>query len=399
MNLIKFLLYAAVFSTVFGELGRYPFGASSVAVNILDILVFLTNLFFAIWFANTKQKLFLPPGYKWLVGFWGVGLASLVWSLTNFPITEVFKGSLYLIRFILYSNIYLISFNLIKSKVMDIEGLIKAQVDTATLFCLLGFAQLIIFPDFDFLLDYGYDPHKGRLTSTFLDPNFAGLYMTFNLGLSFWYYLKSKNITYGIISGLLFLGVILTYSRSAYLMLGSLIIGLVVLNIKKLGWKYLSLVTISCIILLFSLINIFPRFKDRIEGGFRVDDSAIERLESWRDGWQIFAGHPILGVGFNNLRIAQQEHDLVKTYSVDGGRSGAGVDSSLLVILSTTGIVGIIVYLRFWYKLMIFKSTNYYKPLSLVLVLALLLGSQFVNGLLFTPIMVYYFSLLGSTNH
>ena len=39
---------------------------------------------------------------------------------------------------------------------------------------LIGFLQLLYYPDLEPLYRYGYDPHKNRLFSTFLDPNLLG---------------------------------------------------------------------------------------------------------------------------------------------------------------------------------------------------------------------------------
>ena len=99
---------------------------------------------------------------------------------------------------------------------------------SSVILSILGFVQLILFPDFSFMSQYGWDPHQGRLLSTWYDPNFLGGF----LGLSgvvilsrvlvflkenkFW---NNKNIILlsSWIIGLVivFGALMLTYSRSA----------------------------------------------------------------------------------------------------------------------------------------------------------------------------------------
>ncbi len=396
MNLVKFLLFGTIVSTLFGELGRYPFGASGVAVSLVDIMVGLTILTFLVWVVETKMKVLYPQSFKYLVGFWIIGILSLVYSLTFFPINEVLKGSLYLIRFVLYSFLFLIIYNLKEYKILKLETLLQVFTDVGVTFAIIGIFQLIFFPDFEFLTDFGYDPHIGRLTSAFLDPNYAGLYLCLILGLIIYQLNSDKRIVMFVMGVITFISIILTYSRSAYLMLGIILLGFLLIYWNQITVKAKFVISIIGIISLILLTILFPRFLDRIQGGLRLDRSASERLESWSDGMEIFKSSPIIGAGFNNLRIAQENMNLFKPYSPEGGHSGSGVDSSILVVLSTTGILGLIIYLMFWWK-SLNRKTEFNKTV-LVLIIGLIIGSQFVNGLFFIPLMVIYFSLLGYKN-
>jgi len=392
MNLIKFLLFGTIVSTIFGELGRYPFGASGLAISIVDILVLLTNSCFWIWLIETQQTIYFPKSFKWLVGFWGVGLVSLIYSLTLFSTSEVITGSLYLVRFIFCSSLFLITYNLFKTENLNLKTLLQIIIDTGVTFAIIGIFQLMFFPDFEFLTVFGYDPHIGRLTSTFLDPNYAGLYLCLILGLIIYKLKTDKSLVMWLMGTITLVSIILTYSRSAYLMLGVTLVGFILIYWEQISIKTKLVGGILAILLIVGLTVLFPRILDRIQGGLTVDRSASERLESWNNGWEIFKISPKIGVGFNNIRIAQQNLDLLKVYSAEGGHSGGGVDSSLLVVLSTTGIIGLIIYLIFWFKSFSLKTE--FSKLILVLMMGLIIGSQFVNGLFFIPLMVVYFPLI-----
>jgi O-antigen ligase len=190
--------------------------------------------------------------------------------------------------------------------------------------------------------------------------------------------------------------------------------------------------------LVLILYLIFPAFNNRIDGAINIDDSAKERFLSWDKGLIIFQQNPGLGVGFNNIRNYSQKEDLIKLFSPDGGNSGSGIDSSLIFVLATTGLIGFITYVIFlirnmidltasltsnlkelynlelrpikfltkvieipgfgkWYRESSQTSMKFTKlslPL-LALSLGLIAGSFFINSLFFPPIMIAWFSFLG----
>ena len=72
----------------------------------------------------------------------------------------------------------------------------------------------------------GWDPHIGRLLSTWFDPNFIGGFLGFILSITIalgLYYWKEKRTKLALVLGIIgFIGLIalyLTYSRSGYLTL------------------------------------------------------------------------------------------------------------------------------------------------------------------------------------
>lgn len=435
MNLIFFFFIATFFSLTLGEFGQFPFGNTDFSVSVLDILLTISLSLLLIWNIAIKKQLNAPKNFVFLILFWVAAILSLFFSLD-------LSGWLYLVRFIIYSATFYLSFHLLNSRILVLKEYLTLLKITTVALSVLGIFQIILYPNIDKLTELGYDPHKFRLFSTFLDPNLLGAFLNFGLILTI-NELVSKKFTeiktfikenkFSILSTLILtISIILTFSRSAYLMsVVSLLILLAVKNRKILA-IFLAIVLI--------LYFIFPAFNTRINGAFNVDASASERFSSWDKGLTIFQYNPIFGVGFNNIRSYSRNFDLIKLFSPDGGNSGAGIDSSLIFVLATTGIVGFLTFMiflikiitdlissaasktKFLYKLQFqpvklmqqiyqlpglrkwykdtgdFQKTIKENTLSLPLLaitLGLLANSFFINSLFFSPVMFLWFSLLG----
>ncbi len=434
MYLILFFYIAAFFSLSLGEFGQFPFG-SSFSISITDILLSFNFAALLVWNIGIQKNLKLPSGFIFLIIFWALLILSLFFSLN-------LSGWLYLIRFIIYSSTLYITYSLVKSKILNLQEIFSLLKIVTVALAVIGLLQLLFFPDLESLANIGYDPHKNRIFSTFLDPNFLGTFLNFALVILIYQLVSAPFESAGrylkdhkwqlVTSLLLFVTVILTYSRSAYLMLAiSLGIVLMVKNLKLLaGFAVITLI----------LFLTFPPFNQRINGAFKVDKSAAERFLSWDKGITIFQNQPILGVGFNNIRNYSIDKKLVETYSANGGNAGAGIDSSLIFILATSGILGFLGFALFltrvitnifsslsadiksfytlkigqikflnqifkipalsrWYKedspaAAAFKYSALSLPLF-SLTAGLLAGSFFINSLFYPPVMFIWFSLLG----
>lgn len=385
MNLIFFLIVGTLISVIFGEFGNFPFGASSISVGITDLLAFFTIVFLAVWKIGIKKEISVPKEFKILIFFWAVSFISLIFS------THL-EGGLYLIRFIFYSALFLAGYQVVDEIKDSRDKIISAICISGLILSILGFLQLIIFPDFEFLSEFGYDPHKYRLASTFLDPNLLGSNLNLSLALSYYFYLKSKSKYWLGVCLTLALAVLLTFSRSAYLMLFVEVFIFGLLRARKL---------LAGIIVIFVLLYILlPNFNQRIRGAINIDKSAEARIISWRNGIELASKNIVFGIGFNNIRYYINEYNLIQTHSADGGNSGSGFDSSFLVIIATTGIIGLFTYGYFWFEIIKtliknLKSGGIYL-LTLCIIAGLFVNSQFINSLFYPPIMAAMFLLLGT---
>ena len=169
MNLILFLFIATFFTLSLGEFGQFPFGNTDFSVSIFDILLTLSLSTALIWNIAVKKNLKLPRNFLYLIIFWAIAILSLFFSLD-------LSGWLYLLRFIIYSATFYLAFHLVKSKILSLNEFLTLIKITSITLAVLGFVQLIFYPDLGVLSDLGYDPHKYRLFSTFLDPNLLGTF-------------------------------------------------------------------------------------------------------------------------------------------------------------------------------------------------------------------------------
>lgn len=401
MNLVRFLLFGALLSIILGEFGHYPFGSSSVSISLLDILVSLADLFFLVWVVVNHINIRVPKGFVFISLFWLVGFISLIFSVRLFPLSDVLKGSLYLIRYIIYSFVFLITFNL-QYRYLNREKFVNWLINIGIVISLLGLVQLLILPSFDTplfpLIDYGFDPHQVRLTSTFLDPNFVGIFLALIFGLTLYQLTSSKNKMLWMFYLVLCLtAIVLTYSRSAYLTLVTFLSVFLISNWRSFRYKIKVLILVNIVLAPVVIFLLFPRFYSRIVSGLMIDKSSAQRLISWQAGVQIFQQRPIFGVGFDNIRFAKEKLNLIQIDSQNGGHSGAGIDSSFISVLASTGIAGALLYLFFWWSILrnLWFKKALFSKIIFSLLIGLLLGSQFINSLFFPPIMLVYFVLVG----
>ena len=115
----------------------------------------------------------------------------------------------------------------------------------------------------------------------------------------------------------------------------------------------------------------------------------------------IYQKNPILGVGFNNYRFAREKFGYPDTTPWGFSHSGGGADSSFALVLVTTGIPGILIYVYLLYKLFKLGLSKIKKnPFALILVVSLgglIVNSLLLNSLFYSFIMIWIWVLAGLT--
>lgn len=386
MRLVWYLTLATLLAGTLGEFGQIPFGLSrSISISEMLLVVGLSTLL--IWQVGIKKAIYLPRMFSWLVFFWAfasVGLLS----------TGVWSGGLYLLRFILYSLCLWLGYSLVASRVIKLSEVKKMVWVVGILLAIGSIYQLIAIPDLSVLSQFGYDPHIYRASSSLLDPNFLGAVLCLVLPIGLLKLSKKLDINWGV--GVLFILVIivLTFSRSAYL---AAAVELLVFGYFKWRKALIVLVALIAVVLVF-----VPRFSERVVGGFRLDTSAAERIESWSKGVEIWKTKPVVGVGFDNIRYYSKKLNLVKVFSSDGGNSGAGVDSSVIFLLATTGVLGLGVFLGMWWLILHCVGKGWERFTFLVALFGLVAGGQFINSWFYPTVMLLVYlwagALLGRKN-
>ncbi|MCL5411973.1 MAG: O-antigen ligase family protein [Patescibacteria group bacterium] len=393
-KLAQLLLILILLTVPFGQLARLPIG-NNITVYPTDILIPILVVVWLIYAFVIRKKFYLPP----LNGLIIIFILLLVTSLVNgsqwINRQELLVSSLYLVRWLEYLSLYFITWDLATSSPFLTRHFPQLLVLVGLLVAFFGFVQLVVMPDFSGMAAEGWDPHYGRLLSTFFDPNFVGgfLSLVFGLIVSYLIYSKDKKERLMLaLSGLVvFIAVVLTFSRSSYL---AFFVVLVIIGLLKSPKILLAFLVASLVAVTF-----LPRIQERIIGAFSLDATAQARFESWDRAGEILKDNPFLGIGYNTYRYAQERHGFFDfNDTTSGGHSGAGTDSSLLLILVTTGTIGFLSYCLLTLGILKKSWEKRNSPLGLAVLaglFSLLIHSQFVNSLFYPQILVWFWILTG----
>lgn len=446
---MKFLLSLLLILPIFGQIIRIPF-AERLGIMPTDILVAIILVLWILSSVKQKKPLFTKSIALPSLFFFGWALFSLIINMADLSLSvaESFQSLAYYLRYLAYFLLIFVCIQELKSKKGLEEYFKNLLFFSAFIIAVLGFLQLSFFPSFHDLRmnEIGWDPHIGRLLSTWFDPNFLGGYFVFVLSLlggEIWLViqklkcikakgflrssfhssvettekgkglkLKQNNrdsaaITFRIfILSVIFItlltALVLTYSRSSYL--AFIVAGGVFALIAERRLIIIGLIVIAL------ALGFSSRMQERTLDAVRsaqalftqtektLDPTSRLRVKSWEVGMSIFKEKPITGIGFNTLRTQQKKYWSFLTKS----HAGSGIDASLLTVLATTGIIGLYGFLWLWGKIILLALSNFIKEkdgFSLGLFagfLGILVHSVFVNTLffsLFLPTLVLACSL------
>ena len=247
-----------------------------------------------------------------------------------------------------------------------------------------GWVQYFMVPDFKAFFVYGWDIHLFRLVGTFLDPTFLGLIIVFGSILSIYQWISQKDWRYAPITIFLVVSLAFTYSRASYLAFAAGVLAIIYMEkrFKKLLFLIAGLAIIA---------PLLPTARNHSIELFRTF-SAIARIENYQTTLKIFSASPIFGIGFNNMCIASQKY-LGNFYTTSHACSGS--DSSILLILATTGIVGFLIFANAVNRITKSLKNSPYRVLLFACFAALIVHSLFSNSLFYSWIMGYFAVLLG----
>jgi hypothetical protein len=389
------------FFAVLGEMGRLPFGpGNGLLANDLLLPILISVWIFQKTFVDRQW----PKTFLWapFLTFIVIALISLLNGSRFLTLKETIISGLYLIRFIEYFFIAFITYDLAQDNNTK-EKCFNGLLISAVAISILGFLQLKVFPDFTQMQDLGWDPHINRLLSTWFDPNFVGGMLAFILSLTSAKLIKKDDPTskrFLIISGgIILIALFMTYSRSSYLAL--------ITSLGLIGLLRSRKLILFGILASLLLVSVSSRAQDRVSDLYYSaksvltetyelpDASARLRLDSWENAIVFIKDHPFLGIGYNTYSFTQHRYGFIG--SLDD-HAATGSDSTLLTIWATTGTIGLIAYL--WILGSIFWKTYHHRdnPLALGVLtgtIGLLVHSIFVNSLLFTPLLIFFYSGIG----
>jgi O-antigen ligase len=368
--LLNYLFFITVFLLSLGQFAQ-------VLPNfyLFDLSIALFAFLGVFYFLGIKKTFKLPKNFLILLGFSAFAFLSLVVRVPFLGSSEFLEGFFYFLRWFSYLLASLVVFNMLSCKMLTGKGILHTFLTSAFFVAFAGFIQLILLPDFETLdIALGWDPHKNRLASTFFDPNFVGGYLCLVLAL-----LLGQKRKYPLVIITLVSALVLTFSRSSWAMFAVIIFIYGVFKHRK--WLLLAF------LLAFLAYFAVPRVQTRLSGVTDPSDSAHFRLISWQNTWEIAKDNLFLGVGFNTFRSVQKDYGFLEI-GESGGHAGAGSDSSLLLILATTGVFGFILFLGGYLQPLFFNKTPLYDKLPLLAAFGgLLIHSQFVNSLFYPQIL------------
>jgi len=384
---IFFLLFCACFFAL--ALGQFSiiFSFGQGNLYLFDLLLACFDVFGLIYLLKLRQVR-IPVTFLLLLAFVALGTVSLIFTPLNLGTSEFYTALAYPVRFLCYVVFGSVVWNFVRLKMFDRNQLLLTIIFNGIFLFLAGLVQLILLPDLETLdQSLGWDPHKNRMVSTFFDPNFLGMYFIICLSAVF-SYIKSlisrpTTNTYRILAysaGIVFLlGICLTFSRSAWLALAVFIF--------FAGLKNRLLLATSVSLVLLAVFAV-PRVQTRISGITDPQDSASFRLISWQNAWEITKDNWVFGVGYNTFRYAQRDCGFLDDANL-ASHSGAGSDSSLLLVWSTSGIFGLVFLMS---SMLVYLSValKNHDTLSLGIIISLALNSIFINSLFYPQILIAF---------
>jgi O-antigen ligase len=341
---IATLLRAALWVLLAGNLVRLPAltsGAREAPLSVNDLAVLLTLSAGALACVGGRALVFDRPARR-AIAFALVGALSAVLAVPRFGLTAAELGfSLaYLVRWLVYFALYVLAVNTLRRA--DVPAVVRTLERVILVFAafgivqsafLPGFAQLV-YPEAELYIDW--DPQGHRLVSTFLDPNFAGIFIVIGLLLAI--ARQSCGAAVGRLHlAVLAVAVVLTASRSS--ILAAIVGGAVVVGVAGLTRRMVR-IGVALGVLLLAALPALLEFA-RSYGKLSVDASAVSRVVSWLRALELLRDNPILGVGFNTYGFVQ------RAYGYEGGRGAFAfsLDGGLLFIAVMTGGVGLLIYL------------------------------------------------------
>lgn len=331
-----------------------------------------------------------------LIGFFSIGLISLLTKIYILDFLELFSSLGYFLRFLIYMLPLLLLPRFIKKKE---NTLLVDLVLVGFIFVILGIVQYLFLPQLEHLIFLGeWDIHSYRLFSTFFDPNYAGLFITFEiiLILGLFKFISRNKIVPLIMLIFSYISLFLTYSRSSIL---AMFVGLLVYLILMKQYKIIFIFSLVFILSFFSLVLFSNQFAGEGVKIFRTV-SIHTRLESFSEGFSVFKQNPIIGSGFNSYKYARKNFSDLKIYEVVSNASNAP-SNSFIFILATTGVIGagffcgfsVLLFRKYFFLLKTVREKGI--PVAVISCLvALFVHSIFQNSLFFSPIVTVYVLIL-----
>lgn len=394
VRLPKLAIVALGVSIVAGQLIRFPLPGQGGGVLISDVATVI--LIAAAALKALKTKKIVAPARQLLLRTSPFILWSLLSLAANTPqlaLTEVGIGFAYWIRLTTYILIPVALVILLQDSRIR-AWTIRIAIISVGVLIILGFLQVMLKPDLTSLAAQGWDPHQGRMVSTWLDPNFFGgiIAMTIPLVLT---QIKRRPTTALIMLVITIAALVATQSRTSFLSIG--LAGLIttpiaLIQVRRRVSVKRQVQIVSGVALVIVLVGCAGYLLgDRLLGVLQIDPTVNLRVESLKAAWPLAEENSVIGIGYNTYQFAAEKAGLISGFNI---HSRAGTDSSYLTLWITTGIIGLILFL--WPYVFVLKKfiatwlerTSPIHITAATSILVLLIHANGINSLLYAHLLL-----------
>lgn len=325
---LNLLTYSTFILFSLGQLGRISFLGQEINGYLYEIPLFILLVYLFI------KHLFKPivQSFNRLYIFYSFlffALITFILDLKLFSLQQNFIAFLYQLRLLFYF-LFLVYYLYDKRK-NAFKSLHIPLLVVISLVVVSSIIQHLFYPDLRNLLYSGWDPHLYRMFGTFFDTSVAGSIY----GLIFFLILTKKDLIKNkylkiITLSLFFIFIFLTYSRILY---AAVILTSILIVLKNKQFKYLLLLPVFLLI----LITLTPRqFGEGVN--LARTFSIKSRIGDYQTAIKLWQKKPIIGYGYNRIRYVKDLLDM-------SSHSGASFHSSFMIILVTTGVIGLILFI------------------------------------------------------
>lgn len=362
------MTYALMLLFSLGSIGRISFQNQEINLYLYEI-VYVVYLGYLLLKYRTRPLNEYKNTFNYVFAFLSVVVLSFVISLFSFNQAQNLVAFLYLARLTVYlGGIPYITHHFAKLK--NNKSAVKAILAYAVATAFFSVIQYAYYPNLRNLEYLGWDPHQFRMFGTVFDTSTAAA--LYGLILLFLVFCGKKYL-----SPIMWLGSIvlygvfgaLTYSRGFYLALSvTLLYHLLIKNKRIVLALYLILTAVVLILLI-------PKPTGESANLTRMF-TVQARAQDYQTGIQIWQKNPLTGVGYNHLGYIKPGDDDKNNHAT------ASLSSSFLIILATTGVIGLAAYVLMLFK---FSQTS---QIGLYSILFLSLFS-FSDNILLHPLILF----------
>lgn len=367
---MKHLIILLLAAFPLGQLARLSIPGTEIVLHPNDFIVaFVVFLGLLVKRKNLIIAITASPMTKPLFLFAGAVLVSLVFNLTRFSPQQLLSSALYPMRFFVYAGLFYV-FSSLKQEEKNLTN--RWLLVTALIVTAFGLVQYIFVPNVAFLSALDWDDHYYRLIGSFLDPGFTGAILT--LGLVFVYLNKPSprfppfvSLPTSFVLFIIYSALALTYSRASYLMY---LVSFAALAFYR---KSLKIFLIAALVMAITI----PLLPKTFGEGTKLsrENSILVRIKNWGISFDVWRRNPVVGTGFNTYRYV---------VGVESQSHSGGADSSILLVLATSGLIGFLAYLNL---LRVMWNTGASNLLFKTAFLGILAHSWFNNTLFYPWVM------------